>query len=97
MGVKLVAVGTRRMDIPMSMGVQQTGDRPMAACTRYSGDDLDTEAIHPSQRKMTKRQQTGIRSMVAGTQNADFDLRAETNSYLKLVLQMGKSMITAST
>ena len=35
-------------------GVQQTGDKPMVAFTRYLGDDLDTRALHPSQRKMTK-------------------------------------------
>ena len=43
----------------MAVGMKWTGDRPMAACTRYSGDDLDTGAIHPSQQKMTKRQQMG--------------------------------------
>ena len=55
----------------------------MAACTRYSGDDLDTRAIHPSQRKRTKRQQMGIRLMATGTQNVDLDPRAEANLYLK--------------
>ena len=59
--------------------------------------DHDIEAIHPSQRKMMKRQRTGIRPMAAGTQHAGFSLRAETNLYLKRALQMGKSLITVST
>ena len=44
------------MDIPMAVGVQQTRDRPMAACTQYLGDDLEVGAIHPSRWKMTKKQ-----------------------------------------
>ena len=69
----------------------------MAVCTRYLGADLDTGAIHPSQWKMTKRQQTGNIPIAAGTQCSDFGLRAETNLYLKRVRQMGKSLITTST
>ena len=91
------AMGTRWTDILMAMGVQWRGNRLMAACTHYSGDDLDTKAIHPSQQKMTKRQHVGIRLMVAGTRHADFDPRAETKFYLKRARQMGKSLITAST
>ena len=71
------------MNVPMVVGVQWTKDRPMAACTQYSGEDLDTRATYPSQRKMTKKQQTGIRPMAACTQHADFSLKAETNLYLK--------------
>ena len=37
------------MDIPMAAVVQQTRDKRVAACTWYSGDDLDIKAIHPSQ------------------------------------------------
>ena len=33
----------------MVMGVQRIGDRLMAICTQYSGNDLDIEAIYPSQ------------------------------------------------
>ena len=54
-GTRAVAVGTQQMDIPMVVGVQPTGERPMAACTRYLDDNLDTGAIHPSQQKMTTR------------------------------------------
>ena len=69
----------------------------MAACTRYSGDDLDTGAIHyPYQQKMTKRQWTGIRLMAIGTQHADFGPRVEANPYLKQAQKMGKSRITVS-
>ena len=64
---RLVVVGPRQTDVSIAMGMQRTRDRLMAACTRYLGDDLDTRAIHPSQRKMTKRQQTGIRPMAAST------------------------------
>ena len=71
------------MDIPIAVGLQQMGDRPMAACARYSGSDVDIEAIHPSQWKMIKRQLTGNRSMAAGTWRADFSPRAETSLYLK--------------
>ena len=49
------AVGTRRLDILMAGGVQQTGDKLMSACTQYPGNDLNIAAIHPSQRKMTKK------------------------------------------
>ena len=56
------------MDIPMVVGVQCMGNKLMVACGQYSGDDLDTKAIHLSQRKMKKRQQTGIKPMAAGTQ-----------------------------
>ena len=73
------------MDIPMVVGVQRTRNKLMAAWTQYSSDDLDTKAIHLSQRKMAKRQRTGIRSMAAGTQHTDFGPRAETNFYLKQV------------
>ena len=81
--IKLEATGTRRTDIPMVVGVQKMGDRPVAACTRYSGDDLDIEAIHPSQQKMTKRQQTGNKPVAAGSRHMDFDPRVETDLYLK--------------
>ena len=69
----------------------------MAACTRDPGDDLDTMAIHPFQRKETKMQRTMIRLMVAVTWHVGFGPRAETNTYLKRARQMGKSLITAST
>ena len=77
------AVGTWWKDVSIAMVVQWTGNRPMVACTQYSGDDLDTKAIHPSQGKMKKMQRTGIRPMVVGTQYADFIPRAKTNFYLK--------------
>ena len=82
-GSRPVAVGTRQIDVSMAMGVQQTGDKPMAICTQYSGDDLDTRSLHPSQQKMTKRQRTGITPMVAGTWHGDFSPSAKTNLYLK--------------
>ena len=63
--------------------MQQTGDRPMVACTQYPGDKLDIRAIHPSQCKTTKRQRMGNTPMAASTQHADFSLRAETDLYLK--------------
>ena len=85
------------MDFLMVMGMQQTRDKPMAAYTRYSGDDLNIGAIYPSQQKMTKKQQTGIRLMAAGARHADSGLRAETNPYLKRAWQMGNSLIPAST
>ena len=47
-------------------GVQQMRNRSMVACTQYSGDDLDTKAIHLSQQKMTKRQRTENKSMTVG-------------------------------
>ena len=82
----------------MVVVMQRTKDRLMAACTRYSGDDLDTEAIHPSRRRTKKkRQQIRIKLMVAGTQHANFSLRAKTNFYLKRAQQMGKILITANT
>ena len=37
------------MDMLIALGVQQTRDRLMAACTQYSDDELDTGAIHLSQ------------------------------------------------
>ena len=80
---RLVAMGTRLLDFSITVRMQGTGDRPMAACTRYSGDNLDTGAIHPSQQKMTKRQPTGIRPMATGTRHVDSSPRAETNPYLK--------------
>ena len=81
----------------MAVGVQQMGDKLVAVCTQYSGDNLNIEVTHPSQRKMIKRQRTVNRLMVVGTRRADFGPKAETNIYLKLVRQMGKSLITAST
>ena len=72
------------------------GDRPMAACTRYPIDDLDTSAIHISQQKMTKRQWMEIRPMVVGARHEGFSSRAETNLYLKQARKMGKRLITAS-
>ena len=77
--------------------VQQIGDRSEATYTQYLGDDLDARAIHPSQRKLTKRQQTGNSSMNAGPRCVNFDPKAETNLYLKRAQQMGKRLITAST
>ena len=73
------------------------GDRPMAACTQYSGDDLDITAIYHSRRRTIKRQRTRIKPMVVGTQHEDFGPRAKTNFYLKRARQMGKSLITART
>ena len=78
-----MAVETQRTYILMVVGVQQTEDRLMAACTWCSGDDLDTGAIHPSQWKTTKRQQMVVRLMAIGAQQVNFGPRAETNSYLK--------------
>ena len=95
--IKPEVVGTRRTDISMVVGVRQMGNRPMAACTQYLGHDLDTKAIHPSQRKMTKRQQTRITLMASGTRHADFGPRVESSFYLKRVRQMGKSLLIAST
>ena len=43
---KPMAVETQQMDIPSAMGVQRSEDKPMAACTRYMGDDLNTGIIH---------------------------------------------------
>ena len=54
-GIRPEVAETRRTDILMVIGVQQTGDIPMAACTQYSGDNLNIEVTHPSQQKMTKR------------------------------------------
>ena len=34
----------------------EDGIGPVATCTRYSGDDLNIEAIYPSEQKTTKRQ-----------------------------------------
>ena len=69
----------------------------MAASTYYSGDDMDIEVIYPSQRKMTKSQQTGNRPLAVGTWCTDFGPKAETKLYLKQERQMGKNLITAST
>ena len=85
------------MDNSTTLWVQQTGDRPAAACTWYLSDNLDTGVIHPFQRKMTKRQWTGNRLMAIGPRRTDFNPKAETNLYLKRVRQMSKSLITAST
>ena len=30
----------------MAVGMRLTGDRPVAACTRYSSDNLDIKAIY---------------------------------------------------
>ena len=84
------------MGILMAVGVQQTGDKPMATQIRYPGDDLDIRAIHPSQRKMKKRQWMGNRPMAVGSQLADFGPRVETDLYLKRARKMGKCLITAS-
>ena len=72
------------------------GDRTVAACTRYLGDNLDIGVIHLSHQKMTKRQQTANRPIAVGTRRANFGPRAETDLYLKRALQMGKSLITTS-
>ena len=80
----------------MVVRMQQTGDRPVAICIRYSGDDLDIKAIHPFQWKTTERQWRGNKPMAEGTRCADLVLRAETNLYLKRARQMGKSLITAN-
>ena len=95
--VRPVAVGKWRLDILIVVGVQQNGDKLMVACTRYSGDDLDTRAIDPSQWKMTRRRWTGVRPMAAAIRHAFFSSRAKTNLYLKLVGQIGKNRITVST
>ena len=97
MGIRPEAIGTRRTDIPMVVGVQQIEDRSLAACIRYSGDDLDIKAIHLSQQKMTKKQQIGNRPMATGTRRENFSPRDKTNRYLKQVQQMGKRLITTST
>ena len=65
----------------MVVGVQLTGHRPVAACTWHSSDNLDIEAIHPSQQKMTKRQRTGSRLMAAGTWHGDLAPRASAKNY----------------
>ena len=66
-GIRPEVVGTWRMAISMTVGVQQTGDRSVATCTLYSGDDLNIEATNPSQQKTTKRQRTGNRLMAIDT------------------------------
>ena len=71
------------MDIPMALGVQQMGNKLVATCTWYSGDDLDIEIVHPFQRKMIKSQRTGNISISEGLQRADFGPKAETKLYLK--------------
>ena len=81
----------------MAVRVQRIRNRPMAACTKYSGDDLDTKAIHPAQWKMTKRKRTGNKPMAVDTQHVDFGPRVETNFYLKRAQQMGKSLIIVNT
>ena len=95
-GIRQKVTGTLWTDIPIAVEVKQMGDRTMTAYTWYLGSDLDIEAIHPSQSKITKRQRTGNKPMAASTWRADFSLRAETDFYLKQVRQMGKSLITAS-
>ena len=96
-GIRLEAMGTLWTDISMAVGVQRIGNRPMAACTQYLGDDLDTKAIHPSQWKTTKKQRMRIRPMAIGTRYANFGPRSKTNFYLKRAQEIGKSLITAST
>ena len=96
-GIRLEAIGIRRTDIPMVVEVQHMGDRPMAACTGYPGDDLDIGAIHPSQQKMTKKvvdekQTDGYRYSACRLLS-----KAKTNLCLRLARQMGKSLIIAST
>ena len=83
MRIILEAAGTQWMNIPMAVRVRQTGDRPVAACTRYLGDNLNIEITQPSQRKMIKRQRTGNRPMATGTQRADFCPKIEAYLYLK--------------
>ena len=95
-GIRPEVVGTRQMDIPMAVGVQQTGDRLVTTCTWYSSNDLDIEVIHSSQQKAIKRQWMENRPMIVGTRRVDFSPRVETKFYLKLARQMGKSLITAS-
>ena len=85
------------MDISMVVGVQQMEDRLIAVCTQYPRDDLDIEAIHPSQWKTTKRQRMRNRPMATSTRRVDFGPRAETDLYLKGARQMDKSLITANT
>ena len=96
-GTRPEAAGIQQTGIPMVKQAQQTEEGPVATRTRYPGDYLDIEVIHPSQQKMTKRQHTGDRPMTAGARRADFDPKAETKLYLKRGLQMGKNLITAST
>ena len=81
----------------MDVRLQQIGKKPVTACTRYSGDDLDIEVIYPSQRKTTKRQWRGNRPMVVGTWCANLDPKAQTKLYLKRARQMGKNLIITST
>ena len=78
-------------------GAHQIRDRLVAACTRYLGEDLDIEVLHPSQWKKTKRQRMWNRLMAVGTRHANFGPRAKTNLYLKRARKMGKSLITTST
>ena len=96
-GIRPETSETRQTDISMVVGLQQTGDRPMAACTQYPSDDLYIGVIHPSQRKTRKRQQTENILMAASSRFADFSPRVETDFYLKRAHQMGKSLIIAST
>ena len=80
------------MDIPMAIGVRQTGDKLVAACTQHLSDDLNIEVTHPSQRKMIKRQRTGNRLMVVGTWRANFSPKAAANFYLKRSWQIDKNL-----
>ena len=75
-GAKPMAMGTQQTDFLMATGMQWIEDKPMAACTRYSGDDLDTRATHLIQWKMTKRQRTRVRLMATSTRHADSNSRA---------------------
>ena len=58
-GIRSKATRTQRTDILMAVGVQQMGGRSMAACTRYSGDDLDFKVIHLLNRKGQKDSERG--------------------------------------
>ena len=54
-----MVVGTQRMDIPMAVGVQWMIDKPMTACSRYSGDNLDIGALYPLSTEKDKKAMDG--------------------------------------
>ena len=60
----------------MVVGLQQIENKPVASYTWYSGDNLDIKVIHPSQKKMTKKQWTGNRLITASMQQIDSGLMA---------------------
>ena len=78
-----MTVGIQRTNYTMAMGMQRMRIRPMAVGTQRSGDNLDTEATHSRQRKMTKTQQMGIKPMATGAQRMDSGPKAEANHYMR--------------